>query len=247
VKPSPPVHATGTTPDVTVMAVVAAVGTFLGAFQLFQPKLAIGRAMKRETGRAERGFFVLYTLPQYITCAVVVVVWVTLLAAVLHQLFPALVPASHWVQRALAFLALENLIPLLLVAAVMAGLIQMNILSWMFLLIWRAVSMLPFRRIAGACGSHGRSAGWLQAWCICNTWDKGQPLLISQEDVERVGDQLLFQLSKSTYAGTNLAPKPVKASAAAAANIALLGCLIEEAHRVNRQNTCRPLGSAAHR
>src|ERR1700722_494102 len=165
--PPPSTHATvvssgpnsTVTPDVTVMAVVAAVGTFLGAFQLFQPKLAIGIAMKRETGQMEPGFFAFYTLPQLITGAIVLVVWIILLAAVLHQLVPTFIPANAWVTKALAFLALQNLIPLLLVAAVMAGVIQLNILSWVFLLVGRGISLLPLRRIAGAFGSDGRSAG----------------------------------------------------------------------------------------
>ena len=239
--PPPSTHATvvssgpnsTVTPDVTVMAVVAAVGTFLGAFQLFQPKLAIGIAMKRETGQMEPGFFAFYTLPQLITGAIVLVVWIILLAAVLHQLVPTFIPANAWVTKALAFLALQNLIPLLLVAAVMAGVIQLNILSWVFLLVGRGISLLPLRRIAGAFGSDGRSAGWMQAWNICSAWDKGQPLLVSQEEVERVGDELLRKISISTYKGKNFAPKPTRASTAAAGNIALLGCVFEEAHSAN--------------
>lgn len=220
-------------PDVTIMAVVAAVGTFLGAFQLFQPKLAIGTAMKREIGQVEPGFFAFYTLPQLVMGTVVLVVWTILLASVLHQLDPAFIPASPWITKALPFLALQNLIPLLLVAAVMAGLIQLNIMSWVFLFVGRGISMLPIGRIAGTFGFDGRSAGWMQAWSVCRAWDKGQPLLVSQEEVERVGDELLRRISISTYKGKNFAPKPAKASLAAAGNLALIGCLIEEAHSVN--------------
>jgi hypothetical protein len=224
----------GAASDVTVMAIVTAVGTFLTAFQLFQPKFSISVSMKRETGRVEPAFFAFYTLSQYISGAVVLLVWATLVAAVLHQIAPGFVVAKSWVQEALPFLALENLIPILLIGAVMAGAIQMNILSWGFILLGRALSMLPFPGVSGAFGPEGRSAGWLQAWCICRTWDKGQPLLISQEESQRVGDELLRKLSVSTYTGRNFAPKPAKASTAAAANIALFGCIIEEAHGANR-------------
>jgi hypothetical protein len=215
------------------MTIVTAVGTALGAIQLFQPKLAIGIAMKRETGGIEPAFRGFYTLPQYVIGAIVLLVWVVLFGAVLHQLTPRLVPAYPGVRTALNLLDLKNLIPVLLVLSIIAGVIQMNILSWILLLLGRGVSILPFGATSRAFGWHGRSAGWLQAWLVCRTWDKGQPLLISQDELERVGDALLLKLSAPTYRGQNFAPKPDKASNAAAANIALLGCIIEEAHSTN--------------
>jgi hypothetical protein len=222
------------TSDVTIMAVVATVGTFLGAFQLFQPKLAIGLSMKREARHEEPGFTAFYVVPQLLAGLAVLIVWLTLLVAVFHQLFPDFVPAYAPVQKALDLLALQNLIPLLLLASVMAGIIQMNILSWIFLWIGWAVAMLPLGKIRGAFGADGRSAGWHQAWCICQTWDKGQPLLISNEEAERLGDELLLRLSSSTYQGKNFAPKPTNASVPATGNIALLGCIIEQAHSAYR-------------
>jgi len=220
------------TSSVTLTAVVTTVGTALAAFQLFQPKLAIARAIKRETGAVDNGFSWFYSVPQYIALAGVLVVWTILLFAVVHQMAPSSVPTYPWLQPVLALLALENLVPVLLAAAVMAGFIQLNILSWIFLLVGRLLSWLPFA--SGAFGAEGRSAGWIQAWCICSAWDKGQPLLISDEQVERLGDELLRRISISNFDGPDFAPKPANATREAAANIALMGGILEEAHDVHR-------------
>ncbi len=190
--------------------------------------------MKRETGRVEQGYFWFYFVPQVVMAGVALLVWITLLAAVIHYLNPE--AATNWpfVQQVLPFLALDNLIPLLLFLTVMGGFIQLNALSRLALFLFRGLSFLPVDGLSGAFGPKGRSAGWIQAECICATWDKGQPLLIAQEEMERVSDELLLKLSASNYKATNYAPKPAKASTAAAGNIALFGCLIEAAHKVNR-------------
>jgi hypothetical protein len=220
--------------DVTIMAVVAAIGTILAAFQLFQPKFAIGLAMKRETGNVEKGYWFFYEFPLWVIAFIVFVIWVVLLLALLHQLAPGFVPVFAVTKPALDLLALQNLIPVLLLVACVASFIQLNILSWVFLWVGRGLAMLPIPELNGAFGLDGRSAGWHQAWCICRNWDKGQPLLISQENIDRLADLLLLKVANATNAGIDFADRPAKASAAAAANIALIGCIIEEAHIVNR-------------
>jgi hypothetical protein len=167
--------------EVTLIAVITAIGTALAAFQLFQPKFAIGLAMKRETGRVETGFRFFYELPQYIAVSVVFAVFCVLFLAFLHQISPGLAPDYLWLHRVLDLLALQNLLLVLLMVACLAAFIQLNFLSWAFLWIGSGLSMFPIPKLAGAFGFEGRNAGWQQAWCLCRTWDKGQPLYLPRE------------------------------------------------------------------
>jgi hypothetical protein len=222
------------TSDLTIMAVVAAVGTGLGAFQLFQPKFAIGMAMRREIGRNDAGFWLFYTLPQWLTVVSVAFVWLILLAAVVHQFVPDFGAGIPLVKWALDLLALKNLIPVLLLAACLAGAIQMNVVAWLFLGVSSFVAMLPIPWVRGAVGMHGRSAGWMQAKNMCLNWDKGQPLLIAQDEVGRFADALLYRMGSVNAPTQDFAQRPGHATAEAAANIAVIGGILEQAHSTNR-------------
>ena len=221
--------------DVTVIAIVTAIATALAAFQLFQPKFAIGIAMRRETGRAEPGFRFFYEIPQCIGVGIVFVVCCVVLLAFWHQVSPAHAPDYPWLHSVIDLLAADKFILLLLMVAVLAAFIQLNILSWIFLWVGRGMSMLPIPGLVGAFGPGGRSAGWHQAWCVCWTWDKGLPLLISQENVERLADVLLLRLAAVQQPG-DFAEQPSNTSTAVIANLAVIGCMIEKAHTVNRWN-----------
>src|ERR1700757_2466894 len=158
--------------DVTAVALITAVGTALAAFQLFQPKFAIRWAMKRETGRVEGGFWAFYLAPQIINLGVVIAIICILVSAFLHQFVSPGVESNHaWLRSGLGLLALQNRLLVLLAAACLAALIQMNVLSWVFLGIGAILSTFPIPRLSGAFGSDGRNAGWQQALCICSTWD----------------------------------------------------------------------------
>ena len=52
--------------DVPVMTLITALGAVFGALALFQPKLAVPAAMKREAGSVELAFRSLYVIPQYL-------------------------------------------------------------------------------------------------------------------------------------------------------------------------------------
>ncbi|RYH17060.1 MAG: hypothetical protein EON54_28035, partial [Alcaligenaceae bacterium] len=216
-----------------MIALISAVGTALAAFQLFQPKFAIGFAMKRETRRLEPGFWAFYNFGQWIVLSVVAGIFIVLILAFINQLqsIPAL--DAPWLHGVRDFLTPEHLIIILLIGACLAAIIQLNVSSWILLLLGRVLSLLPLPGLNGAFGPEGRSAGWHQAHCICLTWDKGQPLLISDDHVKRVADGLLLTLASSAPI-KNFAGMPVAMSTAAAANMALVGSIIENAHGVNR-------------
>lgn len=219
--------------DVPLIALVSAIGTALAAFQLFQPKMAIGSAMKRETGRVEIGFNIFYNAAQWMMLGVVITIIGVLLLAFVDQLYPSLGFNFAWLRRIQQFLTPDHLLIVLLMGASLAAVIQLNVISWVFLGIGAALSFLPISKLSGAFGREGISAGWHQANCVCKTWDKGQPLLISRENIDRVADMLLLKLA-SPKPIPNFASKPAQISNAAAANLALIGCIIENAHSLNR-------------
>lgn len=220
-------------PDVTLIALISAIGTALAAFQLFQPKFAIGFAMKRETNRVEPGFWMFYSLAQWAMLVVVGTIILVLSFAFVTHLYPVTWLDPPWLRQVFDFLTPEHLLVVLLMGACLAAIVQLNVLSWILLCISGLLSLLPIPKLSGAFGNDGRSAGWHQAKCICLTWDKGQPLLISRENIERVADDLLFKMS-STKPIANFAAKPTAMSEAAAANVALIGSIIENAHALNR-------------
>ena len=219
--------------DVTLIALVSAIGTALAAFQLFQPKIAIGSAMKRETGRVEIGFNIFYVAAQWVMLVVVITIIGVLLLAFVNQLYPNLGLNFAWLRQIQQFLTPDHLLIVLLMGVSLAAVIQLNVISWIFLGIGAALSLLPIPKLSGAFGREGISAGWHQANCVCKTWDKGQPLLISRENIERVADMLLLKLA-SPEPIPNFANKPTQISNASAANLALVGCIIENAHSLNR-------------
>jgi hypothetical protein len=156
-----------------------------------------------------------------------------LLLAFASQVYPTPALDLPFLHRVLDFLVPEHLVVVILMGSCLAAIIQLNVLSWIFLCMGRLISWLPIPGVSGAFGHDGRSVGWHQANCICLTWDKGQPLLISDENIKRVGDGLLLRLA-SPNPIKNFAAKPAAMSAAAAGNMALIGSIIEHAHKLNR-------------
>lgn len=219
---------------ITVMTLVTAIGTALGAFAIFQPKIAIAASMKRETGVIEPAFRILYSIPQYLNMIVVGGVLVALIAAFIHALYPAFLANYALFNQINSFFILENLGWILLLVAALAVVIQINWLCWVLLAISAFGAMLPIWRFRGAFGRKGQSAGWHQAFNICRAWDKGFPLLICPDEIERLANQILFRLTQPDSSTTNFADKPKNADSIAAANIALFGCILESTHYAQR-------------
>ncbi|MGA8149118.1 MAG: hypothetical protein WB870_16305 [Gallionellaceae bacterium] len=219
--------------DVTAVTLIAAITAALGAFAIFQPKLAIGVAMKRETGSVEPAFRWLYVVPQYINIAVIIGLCMILIAAFVQSISPNILPQCPFLTLFGGFFVLDNILWILFWAAVIVAVVKGNWLSWTLLILCRAVSLLPIHRIQGVFGPNGRSAGWLQAWNICRAWDKGQPLLICHDKIVPVADTILYRLSQPDTGASNFAATPAATSVDARANIALFGCILEATHYVH--------------
>jgi len=220
--------------DVTVMTLITAIGAALGAFAIFQPKLAISAAMKRETGSVERAFRWLYVFPQYLNAAVIAGLCVALLAAFIHSIKPDLFSQNEFLIHFGAFFVLDNVIWILFLAVVIVAVVQLNCLSWILLGMSTVASFLPIPLVRGAFGPTGQSAGWLQAFNICRGWDKGQPLLLCREEIERIANTILFRLTLPAPNTSNFAETPTNATLDARANIALFGCILEATHYAQR-------------
>jgi hypothetical protein len=223
--------------DVTVMTLITAIGAALGAFAIFQPKLAVSLAMKRETGSIERAFRWLYIVPQYLNATTIVGLCCLLFAAFLHSIRPETFVHSEFLTRFGAFFVLNNVVWILFLAVAIVAVVQFNWMSWILLGLSAFAALLPIPKIRGAFGFRGQSPGWLQAYNICRTWDKGQPLLLCRAELERVADLILYRLTLQTAGVGNFAAIPAAAGLDACANIALFGCILEAAHYAQRWST----------
>lgn len=220
--------------DITAITFVTAIGGVLAAFAIFQPKLAIPAAMKRETGSVEPAFSVIYSAPQYLNVTIIGLLCVLLLAAFAHSIRPDWFANGQHLAEFGAFFVVKNVVWILLLAAVVGFFVQINLLSWILLAATTVGSFLPIPLLRSAFGRNGKSAGWHQAWNVCRAWDKGQPLLLNRGDIERIADTILYRLTDPASGAKNFAPTPVNAALDARANIALFGCILEAKHYAHR-------------
>lgn len=222
--------------DITGITLIAAVGAAFGAFVVFREKFAIPAVMKRQTGSTEPAFWTLYVVPQWIGVALVASVCLSVLAAFIHFVNPSIFSQTKMLKAIAGFLVVQNIAWILVLAAVLGTFIQFNVLSLILIPTARFLSMLPIWKLSGQFGPKGQSAGWIQAYVVCAGWDKGRPLLISEPDVKRLADQVLYKLSAPGDLSQNFAARP-KSSREAAGNIALLGCVLESVHYAQRWST----------
>ena len=141
--------------DVTVMTLVTAITAALGAFAIFQPKLAVSARMKRETGSVEPAFRVLYGIPQYLNAIVIAGFCLMLFAAFLHSIKPDFFAQNHFLTNVAAFFVVSNVLWILFLAAVTAALVRCNWLCWLLLGAGAVASLLPVPRLRGRFGRNG--------------------------------------------------------------------------------------------
>lgn len=215
------------TPLLTALSAAAA------AWVLFDPKLERIRTMWNESGRHEGGFRGFYVIPQWTLMILSVVTVAFMLAAFLDTFQPHLLPQFFPIAALREFLRFENLVWILLIVAVLAVVIRWNWLPRALLLAGRAVSYLPIPGLLGRFGPEGTSAGWHQAKAVCEGPDKGAPLLVHMEDIDRVAQIVLGRISVNA-GKADFAEKPAGVSQAAMANMALFGCIMEANIDINR-------------
>jgi hypothetical protein len=207
--------------------ILTAVATALGAWKLFEPKLERIRALRRETGRLEPGFRIFYQIPQYALIMVSTGVVLFLFLAFVDSFQPGFLATYFPIGLVRTALAPSNIIWIVFSIGGCGAIIYWNLISQLMLAASRLLSALPIPGIQNRFGPSGESLGWHQTTVVCEGPDKGSPLVIDDDAVDRVANGVLSRLNN--YAGADdFAAEPGNLGRAEKANIALFGCIMEE-------------------
>jgi len=216
---------------------VAAIVAAGGAFALFEGKLERMRALRNETGRWEAGFIGFYVVPQWglmiLSCAIVIFLGI----ACIDVINPTAMSGFPFIAFARAAFEIHNIAWTMAGAAVLAIMVRWNWIPRLLLLLARGASALPLPWISHRFGPQGESVGWHQAKAVCEGPDKGAPLLIKEEDLDRVARIVLTRLSQPGAASggdANYADIPKNLTPDVKANMALFGCIMEANYATNR-------------
>jgi hypothetical protein len=216
---------------------VAAIVAAGGAFALFEGKLERMRALRNETGRWEAGFIGFYVVPQWVLIILSGLVVLLLGAACIDVIQPNVMAGLPLIGFARAAFEIHNIAWTVAGAAVLAIIIRWNWIPRLLLLFGRLLSILPAPGLQQRFGPNGNSIGWHQAKAVCEGPDKGAPLLIKGEDLDRVARIVLTRLSQNGAPGAgdkNYAATPIGLSPSVKANMALFGCIMEVNVGINR-------------
>jgi hypothetical protein len=210
-------------------AIAAAVVTAIGGYKLFEPKLERMRAVRNEMGRLTWGLRLFYQWPQVLLIALTSAIAVDLTAAFFDVLHPGVV--TQWGPKgwADALLAPETTIWIIFAVPIIGLGIYWNGLPRLLLWLGWLISGLPVPGLHSLFGRNGESLGWHQTRAIMEGPDKGQPLLIDDQAVDRVAFGVLARLSKDAGMA-DYAAEPATLSSSAKANILLFGCVLEAIH-----------------
>ena len=214
----------------TLAPLITALGTAIAAWKLFEPKFARIRAMRTEMGSLEQAFWWFYVVPQRVLSALL---W--LVAGYLFLSF--LIPVQpNWFAGHTLVLSLvrpENTLWVIFASGVIAATIYWNLATYALLKLAALVSWIPIPGLWRHFGARGRSAGWHQAKAVNEGPDKGFPLMVSQEELDRVAGMLLARLSGAAPS-PDRAAEPTGLSASEKANLAFFGCILEAEYGANR-------------
>jgi hypothetical protein len=208
-------------------AIAAAVVTALGGYKLFEPKLERIRVVRNEIGSLELSFRLLYQLPQLLLIFITSALFLDLLAAFFDTLHPGVLTAGRSSKFMAATLAPETTIWVIFAVPLVGGIAYWNLLPRLLMGLARLLSMLPIKGLRNRFGPNGESVGWHQTAAVVEGPDKGQPLMVDRDAVERVAWATLAKLGQTTsrdYAAEPNLPPDVKA------NVALFGCILEAVH-----------------
>lgn len=211
-------------------AIAAAVIAAVGGYKLFEPKLERMRAIRNEMGRLTWGMRLFYQWPQYFLILATGMIAVDLSAAFFDVLHPGVLTnlgPPGWLD---AILAPETTIWVIFAVPLVGLVIYWNGLPRLLLWLAWLLSALPIPGLRNKFGqSGGESLGWHQTNAVMEGPDKGQPLMIDDQGVERVAWTVLSRLSKNADAG-DFAAEPADLSDEEKANILLFGCIMEAIH-----------------
>ncbi len=184
-------------PDIaSYTALAAALGAALGAWKLFEPKLERMRAMRNEVGSPEIGFRIFYQIPQYVLIILSIGTVLFLLLAFVDSLRPGAL--STYSPLVSGLLAPENIIWVVVSLGAVGAIIYWNLIPRLLMCLAWLVSAVPIPWLQNRFGPSGESLGWHQAAAVMEGPDKGQPLMIDNDAIERVAWGVLARLSQKT-------------------------------------------------
>jgi len=123
-------------------------------------------------------------------------------------------------------LAVDNIIWVLFSLGAVAAVIYWNVVSRILMGLARVVSVVPIPGLQNRFGPSGESLGWHQTAAVMEGPDKGQPLMLDANGIERVALGVLERLAHNAGA-QDYAAEPRHLSESEKANIALFGCIME--------------------
>lgn len=207
-------------------ALITAVVTAMAAWKLFEPKLERIRAIRNEVGSLEPGFRTFYEYPQRALIVLSALIVCFLSLAFFDSLYPGTLANFVPTETVEAVLALNNIVWVLFSLGAVAIVIYWNVIPLLLLWLAQVVSIAPVPGLHRRFGPSGKSLGWHQAAAVIEGPDKGQPLLIDANGIERVAWGVLAKLSKNAGA-REYAAEPRNLTESEKANIALFGCIME--------------------
>lgn len=210
----------------TYTALITAVAIALGAWKLFEPKLERIRAVRNEVGQLEFGFRFFYVFPQYFLIIISMGLVCFLALVFIDSLHPGTLSTVIPKDVMRAVLVPVNIIWVVFLLGALGAVIYWNLVSRILMGVAWLLSLAPIPGLQNRFGSRGESLGWHQAAAVMEGPDKGQPLLVDDEGIERIAWGVLAKIDQNAGA-EDYAAEPEKLSTSEKANIALFGCIIE--------------------
>lgn len=210
-----------------------AVASAVGAWKLFEPKIDRIRAIRNEVGHLEFGFQVFYQIPQYLLIVVSIAIFFFLSLSFVDSMYPNILPDYFPKNAVRVLFSPDNLLWVVLSLSFVAAVIYWNLIPRLLMAVAWALAVLPVPGVRNRFGPNGESLGWHQTAQVMEGSDKGQPLMVDDDAVERVAWTVLAKLVQNAGAA-EYAAEPANLTAPEKANIALFGCILEAVHYAHR-------------
>lgn len=211
--------------------VLGAIAALIAGWKALEPRYARLRKFSRDGGRYNLALRLLYWVPQALNVGLMLLLICCLIFALFGGLDAAkllptsmLGPNNFIVGAARAVYGYGWV--LVLAAAVFGVVVYLDVFAFVALWAARVINYLP--GVSGRFGPNGDSLGWYQASELLSNQGNAQLFWIDEYGVERLAAAVFEKMAKEDAAGTDRAATPDKATTSERANIALIGCIIEQ-------------------
>jgi hypothetical protein len=220
-------------PTELIATVLAAVAACVAAWRLFAPKFGRIRAIRDAVGYLDVEFRIFYQFPQYALVIVTLVIFAFLLLWFWESIHPGTI--SVYVPGAALRIGMapQTLFVVVFSLSAFSAIIFWNLIPWVLTRGASLLALMPIGSLKNRYGSNGESIGWHQAVAVMEGPDKGQPLLLDNEAVDRAANEVLRRLYEDLWA-PDYAVEPANLPQEEKANIALFGCIMEANYYAER-------------